>query len=51
VIDFDPSTGALAVDRRFHDANDPRPGIDLNGKQWPHGFTGNAHPHGTVFSR
>ena len=51
VIDFDPATGKLALDKRFRDPDDPRPGIDMTGKSWPHGFTGKATPHGTVFSR
>ncbi len=51
VINFDPATGKLAFDDRFRDANSQRPGISLTGKTWPHGFTGNATPHGTVFSR
>jgi len=51
VVNFDPATGTLAMDDRFRDPDDPRPGINLNGKTWPHGFTGNAVPHGTVFLR
>jgi hypothetical protein len=27
------------------------PGVSFNQKTWPHGFTGKAIPHGTVFSR
>jgi len=51
VINFDPRNGALSIDDRFRDADDPRPGINLSGKTWPHGFSGKAVPHGTVFSR
>lgn len=51
VIDFDPGTGTLGLDGRFRDAGSPRAGIRLSGKAWPHGFTGSAVPHGTVFSR
>jgi len=51
IVNFDPASGALAIDDRFHDAGDPRPGIDLSNKTWPHGFSGRANPHGTVFSR
>jgi len=51
VIDFDPATGKLAIDSRFRDAGGTRAGVDLTGKTWPHGFTGKAAPHGTVFSR
>ena len=51
VVNFDPATGALAIDRDFHDAGDSLPGIRMYGRTWPHGFTGRAVPHGTVFSR
>ena len=51
VIDFDPASGALALDERFRDAGATRPGVSFTQKQWPHGFTGTAVPHGTVFSR
>jgi hypothetical protein len=51
LIDFDSATGRLAIDSRFRDAGDSRPGVDFTGKTWPHGFTGKAAPHGTVFSR
>jgi hypothetical protein len=51
VIDFDPATGALAVDRRFRDAGSGVPGVSMSNRAWPHGFTGTAVPHGSVFSR
>jgi len=51
VINFDPASGALSIDDSFRDAGSTRPGIDLTGKAWPHGFSGKAAPHGTVFSR
>ena len=51
VIDFDPATGALKLDERFHDADSATPGVGFSGKTWPHGFTGTVWPHGTVFSR
>ena len=51
VIDFDPASGALSIDDNFRDAGSARPGIDLTGKTWPHGFSGKPVPHGTVFSR
>lgn len=51
VVNFDPATGALAIDRDFRDAGDSLPGIRMYGRTWPHGFTGRAVPHGTVFSR
>jgi len=51
MVDFDPTTGSVSVDSRFRDAGDSSPGVRLSGKSWPHGFTGTAVPHGTVFSR
>ncbi len=51
VVNFDPATGALAVDERFRDAGASRPGVSLTQRTWPHGFTGTVFPHGTVFSR
>jgi hypothetical protein len=51
LIDFDPATGKLSIDESFREPGSSRPGIDLNAKTWPHGFTGRAQPHGTVFSR
>jgi len=51
VVNFDPATGALTLDERFRDAGAERPGVRMAQKTWPHGFTGTAVPHGTVFSR
>lgn len=51
VINFDPATGALAIDGKFRDPGSDRPGVNLSQRNWPHGFTGTAAPHGTVFSR
>jgi hypothetical protein len=51
VVDFDPASGALTLDERFRDAGAARAGVSFTRKTWPHGFTGTAVPHGTVFSR
>jgi hypothetical protein len=51
IVDVDPATGKLEIDGRFKDANATGPGVSLTGKAWPHGFKGEAKPHGTVFSR
>jgi len=51
VVDVDPNTGKLEIDARFKDAGATGPGVSLTGKAWPHGFNGEARPHGTVFSR
>lgn len=50
IIDFDPATGGLSLDRRFRDPGDDSAGITLTGANWP-GFTGKVRPHGSVFSR
>lgn len=51
IADFDPKTGALTLDEKFRDRGSERPGVSMDGKSWPHGFQGNAFPHGAVFSR
>jgi hypothetical protein len=51
IVNFDPQTGALALDARFRDAGSDQPGVSMDGKSWPHGFHGDAFAHGTVFSR
>ena len=51
VINFDPANGRLSLDERFRDTGSTRPGINMSGRTWPHGFVGTAAPHGAVFSR
>ena len=51
ILNFDPATGSLKLDERFRDAGSDRPGVSMDGKSWPHGFKGDAYPHGAVFSR
>ena len=51
MLNFEPKTGTLTLDDRFRDPGSDRPGVSMDGKSWPHGFTGDAYPHGTVFSR
>lgn len=43
------TTGALKLDSAFRDAGSARPGIAFDRAMWPHGATGTAIPHGTVF--
>lgn len=46
MITVDPVTGALAIDHDFGED-----GIaSFSGSNWPHGLTGPAVPHGSVFS-
>jgi hypothetical protein len=51
MINFDPQTGALTLDDHFRDPGSDKAGVSMDGKSWPHGFKGDAYPHGTVFSR
>jgi hypothetical protein len=51
ILNFIRQTGALSVDEKFRDPGSDRPGIVTDGKWWPHGFHGDAFPHGAVFSR
>jgi hypothetical protein len=51
MVNFKPETGALSLDERFRDAGSGEAGVSLDGKTWPHGFQGDAYPHGVVFSR
>ena len=51
IVNFDAATGALKLDEKFRDPGSERPGVSMDGKSWPHGWRGDAYPHGTVFSR
>lgn len=49
VVNIDPATAEMSVDREF--GGPDRPGISLDREAWPHGKTGPGDPHGVVFSR
>jgi hypothetical protein len=49
MLQIDRATGQLTLDPEFRDAGSTRPGIAFDRANWPHGATGNAVPHGTVF--
>ena len=49
MLKLDRATGRIALDSAFRDAGSSRPGIAFDRASWPHGATGNAVPHGTVF--
>lgn len=51
MLQVNRATGQLALDRDFRDAGSSRPGIAFDRPNWPHGATGAAVPHGTVFGR
>ena len=50
LLKLDPTTGALTIDNAFRDS-DGKPGFSFESRRWPHGWTGDATPHGAVFSR
>ena len=49
MLQVDRATGKLTLDSAFRDAGSTRPGIAFDRARWPHGATGTAVPHGTVF--
>jgi hypothetical protein len=49
MLQLNRMSGALTLDRDFRDEGSSRPGIAFDRPNWPHGATGNAVPHGTVF--
>jgi hypothetical protein len=49
LLKIDPESGELAIDTEFRDAESDRPGVSFRRDTWPHGATGPAKPHGTVF--
>jgi hypothetical protein len=51
LVTLDPSTGSLVIDESFRDAAATLPGISFARDAWPHGASGNAIPHGSVFAR
>ncbi len=51
MLRVNPATGQLTLDHDFRDAGSNRPGIAFDRPTWPHGASGNAVPHGTVFGR
>lgn len=49
VLTVDAATGELVLDEGFRDPGADRPGVSFDRPAWPHGATGPAEPHGTVF--
>jgi hypothetical protein len=49
MLRIDAGTGELSVDGDFRDEGAERPGVSFGRGSWPHGDTGPAKPHGTVF--
>lgn len=51
LVMVDERTGALVIDPAFRDEGATLPGVSFARPQWPHGASGAAVPHGSVFSR
>ncbi|MEO8634695.1 MAG: hypothetical protein ABI587_05395 [Gemmatimonadales bacterium] len=51
LVTLDQRTGALQIDSSFRDSGAPAPGVTFDRAEWPHGATGAARPHGSVFAR
>lgn len=49
VARVDPANGELALDEGFRTSGAERAGVSFERRRWPHGSTGAARPHGTVF--
>ncbi len=51
VIEFDEESGRLKIDDAFRDEGAADPGINFDRMQWPHGNTGSAVVHGSLFGK
>jgi len=51
VLLLDPATGAITMDKSFHEPGATTPGITFNRTDWPHGKNGPAVVHGALFGR
>jgi hypothetical protein len=51
LVQLDQRTGALTIDQAFRDEGATSPGVSFDRPRWPHGATGPAVPHGSVFAR
>jgi hypothetical protein len=49
VVNMDPKTGALSLDRNFRDERTGAVGVSLDGRTWPQGAIAKAWVHGTLF--
>lgn len=49
LLNFDPATGAISIDEDFGEGDEHGPGLILTRDTWPHGDTGPAIAHGSVF--
>jgi hypothetical protein len=51
MLKFDDQTGQLSIDKAFGGRSTEEPGVQFDRAEWPHGKSGKALVHGTVFSR
>lgn len=51
LVKLDRRTGALGIDQTFRDPGAATAGVSFARVRWPHGDSGDAVPHGSVFSR
>lgn len=51
LVTLNPRTGGLQLDPSFRDPGATAPGVSFARAGWPHGATGSAVPHGSVFAR
>ena len=51
IVDIDEDTGTLTLDQDFRDEGAAHPGLDFNRTHWPHGETGGAVVHGSLFGK
>ncbi|MDX1623944.1 MAG: hypothetical protein R3199_08180 [Gemmatimonadota bacterium] len=51
IATIDPESGELGLDEGFRAPGSERAGVSFERGAWPHGSTGAAKPHGTVFGR
>jgi hypothetical protein len=49
IIDVDPRTGALSIDKKFRDERTGAVGVSLDGRHWTQGNIAHAFVHGTLF--
>lgn len=49
MLNFDPENGSLTIDASFGEGDEKGPGLIVDRESWPHGDSGDAMAHGTVF--
>ena len=49
IVDVDPRTGALSIDKKFRDERTGAVGVSFDDRSWPQGAIKSAHIHGTLF--